>query len=397
MKLYPFLAIFPFLCLGCMKSESGGNEAPQQQLIEDKLPGREGLNASIPPVVSALIRNGGGDKIQGLTYHTDSGNPAGDDGVYLTSDDDLKGYDYQEMLQDGKLRRIRGYDGRGDDGLWLTRDDQIQGYEDQFYGPAGELYTLSFNQAGEDGLWFSEDDRPEQYEILSRSQDQTVHAIFGKPGPNGRWLDGDDVPLRWSLYTLHNENRSSTMYFSAPGSDGRWFTTDDFVSDLNVQERNELTGEIISSRYYPGPDGVPDPDTDLLYQQNRRLVEADGARVLVKHAQTWGDIYIDPETQQPAIKTVKESATLTLRTNGLIEQAWQFDSPGEDNVWFTGDDIVTRYATESAAIDTAHDYRIVTYREYHRAGADMIWGTDDDLLAEERSRLMATRTAPVLF
>lgn len=248
----------------------------------------------------------------------------------------------------------------GPDGEWLTEDDFFEDSTTRAYPDEdGELRILATyngsavnSMPGPDYEWGTDDDFARVYRVRSIDEDggYRCFAEHVSPGDNGIWDTtvcgnsdtADDMIQYVAWEKLDEMGRVSRWCRSVEtGDDGIWLTDDDLLySGAGVcGTREYVTDTVFVSREIQanGDDGIPFTEDDV---HDIRILELDdhGREILRAHV----------------------------------------DGPGDDGLWYTGDDEVEAYDTEE--YDRSGNFR--AYGEAYSAGPDGLWFNEDDVPEE---------------
>ena len=286
------------------------------------------------------------------TYKRNDERASGNDGIYLTSDDDV--YSYYTLEENSNKVVFQKIDdertditvfyrplkhGIGADKKWFTQDDVVEKYYLKVYETSGgSIYEIACLNPGADGVWFTMDDEIDNYQKETREQ-------------------------------LIDRTNISLVHYGAPGADGQWFTVDDVIIDYSLH--NQLfvideQGNAIQVRPLLGIDSF---DGESLIESHKFTIEyPDGSKQVSKFlgagsdgkAFTADDVLIAKLDKSSLVavenQEYKEEFFITsYNINGLIEELSRrhvvlhnndnntqreeaYYSPGDDNIWGSSDD-----------------------------------------------------------
>jgi len=173
---------------------------------------------------------------------------------------------------------------------------------------------------------------------------------YNDAGPDGQWLTGDDVLANY-YYATFMETASNTFLktvsYVGTGPDGIWFTADD-VADRCFTTRT------------------------LLDKEGRYIREA------------W---FSGPPQEGTNENAISFYTTYEYDAQGHFKVSVGYGQPGLDEKWFTDDDTISHYVTNSENL--GHDVKHLTR---YTAGADAVWFTADDEIDDYTNGYIAIPT-----
>lgn len=328
--------------------------------------------------------------------------PAGLDGEYLTSDDDVGSYTRTYCVENTNCEKPK--------------------------------YTYYFNNAGLDGLWFTADDEPIYMSRFEYGDGYEIEEGYRSAGFDGEWLSSDDE-LDGYKHMVTDGDITITNIYSGFGVDGIRGTNDDDLQSCQLT-RN---GDVIAQRYtgYTGEEcsaiDIQNEDSYLVNSLyiNSEVEKKNGFDVTV---QTYWDFGKDEILKNEDDRIIQIAETRTLKVNsdfilGNSENRLRRIGPGSDGQWNTDDDIVDircnitvggvpkisehgiSVCFESAGVDgldfteddPVRDYKEITYTEdelgnveriekyFDQPGSDKKWFSNDDVLSVEYAKIIRVK------
>ncbi|MCB1836342.1 MAG: hypothetical protein KDH99_01865, partial [Alcanivoracaceae bacterium] len=344
----------------------------------------------------------------------------GSDGIWFTADDSatatisLKDDNGYPMLS-GQITS----GGMGPDGRWLSGDETLFGYTYNEYNDAGlQTRTVTMQSSGPDGKWFTADDQPGLYgnywirELTPDNRIQKQIYFDASLSPGARAFSD----VHRSRYTVYSPDFSTSVsvyrdqygssfgadgepfteddiigwpysvttptgldQFNQPGPDGTWFTADDVRSNYVVysydglrrtEQRFDANDSIISYTEIV-------PISASSYRLNSYALDEFDALVLSSYSIIDEDI-----NGYPLVTTYYDLSDMITNVEyterdadgNIIRQGWSY-SPGNDGIWATSDD----YSYYALYFFNMSGEQIASGME--RVGPDGIWGTEDDTIS----------------
>lgn len=343
----------------------------------------------------------------------------GPDGVWLTLDDELDGYEVitRDALEEPRLETRMRFGGAGANGTWLDDDDDFERAYRTVYGEDGlTRESLHSEDPGADAELFSPDDAYVSvgfwtYEdvLLRRS----LYASFATPGPDGTWLTGDDEITSHHRYDHDGDARLVRQRtFDGPGPDGAWYTDDDILSAYETYAYDTLGRRERRVTFSgPGQNGIwldEDDDVGTAYVTvhevgverrvairagaDRRLGTPDDFVLSYVHEAYGSDgrtiamgtyngpgpngVWFDDDDRVDPLFGAYATAYTLEADGGLLEVVGYTEGNGPDGLRFTGDEplrsrIVRRYSPLES---------LERYARYDSPGPNGVWGDADDHL-----------------
>jgi hypothetical protein len=322
----------------------------------------------------------GDDEIFGYTEHRKATNPtrrftveiydAGADGLWFTPDDGTGATrDMTFLGPEGEILAVIPSGNPGPDGIWLTGDDRLLGYDAPSRDPR---VFATYGAPGADGLWFTADDSIERFTATDRdASGRPLQDWYGGPGPDGIPLTADDHPCGVSRYRyldagvsvedgvnyntgcFHNDNgRAARWQFTRDaqgrllrkvtyvdaGPDGVWLTEDDSIEqyDVYTYDVGGLSDEV--SYYASGADQqwFTDDDTIGFIYIERDNFLAKGERIKVRYRPGADGLW---RTADDEVIMYSAVTTTSLADGTTVETTVKYQRRGDDGVWFTADDL----------------------------------------------------------
>lgn len=175
----------------------------------------------------------------------------------------------------------------------------------------------------------------------------------------------------------YSENKITNTRYRNPGADETWFTEDDEVNEFTIDEldgkqRSELTYYYTNS--WAGGYGDPNFSSVTTYERS------EAGQIEQSNYYTYSIPYAYPYT--PRSDENPRSYNLYTSGNGYVE-VLTYSQSGDDQVWFTFDDVLTR----KIQINFNSDGQVVglLISDYWE-GEDTEWGTADDTIEFEARR-----------
>jgi hypothetical protein len=281
----------------------------------------------------------------------------GPDGFWFT-DDDVVDTHVQQLLGDNyQPLYAANYTLAGSDATWFTADDYANGYSYYGYNDDGDLLIIANHRgAGFDGEWFTADDFASGVLSLTKETDAgtiSITATVNGIGPDGKWLSGDDNIYGYSYRMYDDANRElERADFSSKGADGLWFTSDDLPNyNYNYWKyERDAEGRVLKQFYY---DPARDPNAPAFSDSQiyrYKVYSADFSISVDVGTTAFGNDNV-PLTVDDTLPWPYWVATETGYD--------QYNQPGPDAEWFTGDDVRSGYI-----IETFTGSRLTEYERY---------------------------------
>ena len=279
--------------------------------------------------------------VNGNKIHEAKFTTAGSDSTWFTSDD-VRNYTYMYTYNaaNQKTLEVNYWGGHpGTDGTWLTDDDiGINWYRSYAYDANGnQIFEGYYTGNGGDGIWFDSSETLSSgfgyaYDTQNR---QTLYVRYNSGignGPvNGTVGDTDDVGvLYYDTYTYDADGTRTIVSYNGIGA-GTWFDGDDIISNYSVTKYDALGNEL--TELYctnSGADGIWFTEDDLFSNYNENVRDASGF--------TTREVYYSSSTQD-----ISGYRDIVNDVNGNPLSETEYNSPGFDGEWFTGDDFKQSY------------------------------------------------------
>jgi YD repeat-containing protein len=280
----------------------------------------------------------------------------GKDGIWFNSDDDIDLITVYNKA--GEIVESYSFNNPGPDGIYHTQDDVYNSYELHFYDKNGnEIEFIAGNSAGKDGIWLTEDDGFSALYAYEYENNLLTKEI--------QYSDTDVI----SSYSIFNYNQDSKIdiewCYKGPGPDNNWFTEDDELSTETTYQYDEF-GNI--SRKTVGHDKYDNVSYWYSYSYNsdNKIIES----VEYNKAGNDNKWFTDDDV-------IKSREHYEYNKKGQITLSIVSNSPGTDGIWFNSDDNINSYVvynyTKSTETQTCY------YWPDNRIGPDGLWFTADDI------------------
>ena len=288
---------------------------------------------------------------------------AGADGIWFTNDDIVDSHIQQLLGDNYQPLYSASYNLSGSDTVWFTADDNVSGYGYYGYNDDGDLLIIAnHNGIGFDGEWFTADDfASAAISLTDDNGNVMISANLTGMGPDGKWLSGDDKLFGYSYRVYDAASRElKRADMSNKGADGLWFTSDDLPgASYNYWSRElDAEGRVLQQLYFD-PSLAPNDPAFSPSQINRYTAySADFSNSLSVYSSGFGADMM-PLT---ADDTLPWPYTVETPTGYN-----QYNQPGPDAEWFTGDDILSGYATRT------YDGSRLTFDERYDANGTLVF------------------------
>ncbi len=361
-----------------------------------------------PQGYQIVVIDGEGNRGQVVTYKY-----SGPDGLWFTNDDIVNSYVTVTTDVNIPQTATAVYDGEGADGIWFTNDDVVDSHSQQLLGDNYQpLYSASYNLAGSDTDWFTADDNVSGYGYYGYNDDGDllivanhngigfdgewftgddfvsaqvsltddngnviISAQMSSMGADGKWLSGDEQLYGYSYRVYDDESRLiQRADMGSKGADDLWFTSDDLpTASYNYWTRElDTEGRVLKQLYYD-PSLAPSAPAFSDSQINRYTVySADFSNSLGVYSSGFGADMM-PLT---ADDTLPWPYTVETPTGYN-----QYNQPGPDAEWFTGDDVLSGYATRT------YDGSRLTFDERYDASGTLIFYSEYTELSSTSYRI----------
>lgn len=271
---------------------------------------------------------------------------SGTDSTWFTGDDVVTQHTQTQLDSNYIVRYSAVYDARGTDNGWFTADDRVLSWTYYGYDADGNpILVATHTNKGNDGIWFTADDTARGLVSLKDANGYPViDAIIagsGAMGPDGVWLSGDET-LSGYAYTGFDEwgNRILNAQIQSAGADGKWFTGDDLpTASYNYWKWEYDAQRRITQQIYYDPALAPaSPAFSDAQVSEYTVYNPDFSTSVTVYRDANGSTFggdgapftADDFTPWP----------YTVETQAGYDQ---FNQPGPDGTWFTGDDVKSGY------------------------------------------------------
>ncbi len=262
------------------------------------------------------------------------------------------------------LALIVNYHDAGTDAAWGTADDLISFLQEYQYTSDNTLLNI-INRSGSATVTRYTQATYDIHGNISR-----ITRYIGT-GVDGSWNTPDDVVGGYTAYRYDTRNNLlEATNFTDAGLDLAWYTTDDAFSTESIYTYDASNNRLRTLNTSAGPDGIGGTADDI--NAVFYTYDASGNILREVHYQNAG-----ADTMWfTADDSVTGYATNTYNNNGQATQRVLYTTAGTDAAWFTPDDTISEYVTYS--YDTQGNH--IQSTGYAGRGTDGLWFTNDDVI-----------------
>ena len=245
-------------------------------------------------------------------------------------------------------------------------------YYNEFEYSENKVTNTRYTSAGSDETWFTEDDGLNQFTVDELDDKERILLTYYF---TNSWLGGFGNPNFSSVTTYQRSElglveQSNYYGYSIPYEYPHTPSSDELPNSYNLYSRGNGYLEVSTFGQF-GDDQVWFTFDDALTQKMRISFNTDGQ--VIGHLTTGYREGPDQEWDTADDEINYQAKKADYDSDGLLLKTYNLTGVGEDNTWFTEDDLI-----ESARTYIYENGLLKSIRIHSAAGVDETWGTADD-------------------